>query len=140
MVAILMFFTIAAILLIYQQTVMSTVAIWERSETFAHGFLIFPISLYLMWTQRRTLAAITPRPDFRGLPILASLGFGWLLSDAGSVLVVAQYCLVAMIPAAVWTLLGPQVARAIAFPLGFLFFAVPAGEFLIPPMMNFTAD
>ncbi|MDZ7656097.1 MAG: exosortase A [Sulfurimicrobium sp.] len=140
MVAILMFFTIAAILLIYQQTVMSTVAIWERSETFAHGFLIFPISLYLMWTQRRTLSAITPRPDFRGLLILASLGFGWLLSDAGSVLVVAQYCLVAMIPAAVWTLLGPQVARAIAFPLGFLFFAVPAGEFLIPPMMNFTAD
>ncbi len=119
---------------------LSTVAIWERSETFAHGFLIFPISLYLIWARRKTLAELTPHPDFRGLLALAGLGFGWLLSDAGSVLVVAQYCLVAMIPVAVWTLLGAQLARTIAFPLGFLFFAVPAGEFLIPPMMNFTAD
>ena len=132
--------TIIVILAIYQQTVLSTVAIWQRSETFAHGFLIFPISLYLIWTKRKSLAEITPRPDFRGLLVMAGLGFGWLFSDAGSVLVIAQYCLVAMIPVAVWTLLGAQVARAIAFPLGFLFFAVPAGEFLIPHMMNFTAD
>ncbi|BCB26594.1 exosortase A [Sulfurimicrobium lacus] len=140
MAAILTFATIAAILAIYQQTALSTIAIWQRSETFAHGFLIFPISLYLVWTQRSTLASITPRPDFRGLAVLAGLGFGWLFSDAGSVLVIAQYCLVAMIPVAVWTLLGAPVARAIAFPLGFLFFAVPAGEFLVPHMMNFTAD
>lgn len=140
MATILMLATIAVMLAIYQQTALSTIAIWRRSETFAHGFLIFPISLYLVWTQRKTLAAITPRPDFRGLAVLAVLGFGWLFSDAGSVLVIAQYCLVAMIPVAVWTLLGAQVARAIAFPLGFLFFAVPAGEFLIPHMMNFTAD
>ncbi|MFA5242702.1 MAG: exosortase A [Sulfuricella sp.] len=140
MATILMFATIAAMLVIYQQTVLSTVAIWERSETFAHGFLIFPISLYLIWARRKTLAGIPPRPDFRGLLVLAGLGLGWLFSDAGSVLVIAQYCLVAMIPVAVWTLLGTQVARAIAFPLGFLFFAVPAGEFLIPHMMNFTAD
>lgn len=132
--------TLTVILAIYQQTVLSTVAIWQRSETFAHGFLIFPISIYLIWTKRKSLAEITPRPDSRGLLVMAGLGFGWLFSDAGSVLVFAQYCLVAMIPVAVWTLLGAPVARAIAFPLGFLFFAVPAGEFLIPHMMNFTAD
>ena len=140
MATILVLATIAVMLVMYQQTALSTIAIWQRSETFAHGFLIFPISLYLIWTKRKTLAEITPRPDFRGLPVLAGLGLGWLFSDAGSVLVIAQYCLVAMIPVAVWTLLGSQVARAIAFPLGFLFFAVPAGEFLIPHMMNFTAD
>lgn len=140
MATILALATIVAMLAIYQQTVLSTVAIWQRSETFAHGFLIFPISLYLIWTRRKSLAEITPRPDFRGLAALAVLGFGWLFSDAGSVLVIAQYCLVAMIPAAVWTLLGAQLARAITFPLAFLFFAVPAGEFLIPHMMNFTAE
>jgi len=140
MATILVLATITVMLAIYQQTVLSTVAIWQRSETFAHGFLIFPISIYLIWTKRKPLAEITPRPDLRGLLVLAGLGFGWLFSDAGSVLVIAQYCLVAMIPVAVWALLGAQVAHAIAFPLGFLFFAVPAGEFLIPHMMNFTAD
>lgn len=124
----------------YRETLYSTVAIWMRSETFAHGFLIFPISAYLVWARRSLLAKITPRPDYLGLLIMGGLGFGWLLAYLGGVLVVAQYCLVAMIPAMVWALLGLRVVRAITFPLGFLFFAVPAGEFLIPQMMNFTAD
>jgi EpsI family protein len=45
-----------------------------------------------------------------------------------------------MIPALVFTVLGGQVVRAMAFPLAFLLLAVPMGEFLIPPLMNFTAD
>ena len=90
--------------------------------------------------KRKSLAEIAPCPDYRGLLVMAGLGLGWLLADAGSVQVVAQLCLVAMIPVAVWTMLGLQVARAITFPLGFLFFAVPFGEFLIPPLMDFTAD
>ena len=131
---------IATILAIYQQTVLSTVAIWLRSETFTHGFFIFPISAYLIWIKRKSLAEIAPCPDYRGLLIMAGLGLGWLLADAGSVQVVAQLCLVAMIPVTVWTMLGLRVVRAITFPLGFLFFAVPFGEFLIPPLMDFTAD
>ena len=131
---------IATILVIYKQTVMSTVAIWLRSETFTHGFFIFPISAYLIWTKRKSLASIVPRPDYRGLLVLAGLGFGWLLADAGGVQVIAQLCLVAMVPVIVFTILGLHITRAITFPLGFLFFAVPFGEFLIPPLMNFTAD
>ncbi|NOT68509.1 MAG: exosortase A [Methylophilaceae bacterium] len=132
--------TIAIILVLYQQTALSMVAIWERSETFAHGFIIFPISAYLVWAKRKELVEISPYPDLRGLLVLAIFGLGWLLAEAGKVSVVSQYCLIAMIPAAVLTLLGAKVARNIAFPLGFLFFAVPAGEFLIPHMMEFTAD
>jgi len=132
--------SIAIILFLYQQTALSTIAIWQRSETFAHGFLIFPISAYLVWTQRNRLAKISPRPNYFGLLIMAALGFGWLLAYLGGVQIVAQYCLVSMVPATVWALLGSQVTRSIAFPLGFLLLAVPAGEFLIPHMMNFTAD
>ena len=36
--------------------------------------------------------------------------------------------------------LGTRLAGLLAFPLGFLLFAVPVGEGLIYPMMNFTAD
>ena len=135
-----MAFSILWVFVWYRETLLSTVAIWSRSETFAHGFLIFPISLYLIWARRTVLAKITPRPYSPGIFVIGGLGFCWLLAYLGGVQVVAQYSLVAMIPATVLTLLGPQVVRAIAFPLGFLLFAVPAGEFLIPHMMNFTAD
>lgn len=131
---------IAILLLLFQQTALSTVAIWQRSETFAHSYLIFPISAYLIWRQRKVLAAIAPKPNKLGLLLLAGLGFGWLFAELGGVLVVTQYCLVGMIIATVWTVLGSQLTRAITFPLAFLFFSVPAGEFLIPHLMNFTAD
>lgn len=131
---------VGALLLAYYATSASIVAIWSRSETFAHGYLIFPISAYLIWSQRKQVARLTPVADTRGLILLALLGLGWLAADLARVLVVQQLALVAMIPALVFTVLGWRVAWALAFPLGFLLFAVPMGEFLIPPLMEFTAD
>ena len=131
---------VVAILALYWPTVASTVAIWSRSETFAHGFLIFPISAWLIWRRRKILATLPPVADWRGLVLLALLGLAWLAAEVARVLVVQQLAVVAMIPALVFTLLGGQVTRAMAFPLAFLLLAVPMGEFLIPPLMNFTAD
>ena len=121
-------------------TLYSMVEVWERSETFTHGYLIFPISIWLIWRQREQLALLQPRTDLRGLLLLAAGGTGWLLADAGSVNVVAQYAFIAMLIAAVWTLLGWNFVWATFFPLMFLFFAVPVGEFLIEPLMGVTAD
>jgi exosortase A len=131
---------VIALLLGYYDTTASIVKIWSRSETFAHGFLIFPISAYMLWTRRRELAQFAPVPDWRGLIVLAMLGLGWLAADLARVQVVQQLALVAMIPAWLWAILGPRVTWAMAFPLAFLMLAVPMGESLIPPLMNFTAD
>lgn len=125
---------------LFWPTFYSMAEIWERSETFAHGYLIFPITIWLIWRKRHVLAQIQPRPDLRGLILLALSGAGWLLADAGSVNVVAQYAFIAMLIASVLSLLGWQVVRAVFFPLMFLFFAVPLGEFLILPLMGVTAD
>ena len=40
----------------------------------------------------------------------------------------------------VWAILGNQAVSALAFPLFFLLFAVPFGEFLLPALMEQTAD
>ncbi|MFN0317028.1 MAG: exosortase A [Burkholderiales bacterium] len=128
------------LLLWYRETTASMVSIWERSETFAHGYLIAPIAAYLIWTRRQELARIVPQPDARGLLVLLGLGLLWLVAGVADVLVVKQYALVAMIPGVVYTLLGREVLWAMAFPMAFLMLAVPNGEALIPPMMEFTAD
>jgi exosortase A len=131
---------VVLIVAVYYETAVSIVAIWHRSETFAHGFLVVPAVLWLIWRRRDHVAQLTPRPDYAGLVLLAALGFGWLLAELAGVQVVQQLALVAMIPSAVVTVMGRRVAWALAFPLGFLFFGVPIGEGLIPPLMNFTAD
>lgn len=131
---------LALILALFWHTAVSIVAIWERSETFTHGFLIVPIVIYLIWLKRKALAAVAPVPSFMGLALLAGAGILWLVSEVAGVLVFEQFGFVAMIPAFVITVLGSRVARVILFPLSFLFLAVPFGEVFIPPMMKFTAD
>lgn len=128
------------LLAIYNDTALSMVDIWYRSDTFAHGFLIFPITIYLIWRKRPDLAKLAPVADYRPLVILLLLGLGWLLANLADVLVVQQFALIAMIPILLWAILGLRIVSEIAFPLAFLFFAVPFGEFLIPRMMDFTAD
>ena len=124
----------------YGDTTLSTLAIWHRSETYAHGYLIFPISAYLIWTRRREVLRIQPTPSALGILSLIALGVLWLIGSSVEALVVSQYALVAMVPAIVWSVLGYRVSTALLFPLLFLLFAVPAGDFLLAPMMNFTAD
>ncbi|MDB5770487.1 MAG: exosortase [Burkholderia sp.] len=132
--------TVVALLAIYYETTRSMVSIWDRSDTFAHCFLIAPISVWLIWRQRKELTTIDSRPTPWALIVLVGLGFGWLLASLAHVLVFQQYFLVAMIPVAIWSVLGTRMAAAIAFPLAYLFLAVPFGEVFIPTMINFTAD
>ena len=131
---------VAIILMLYWRTGESIVAIWSRSETFAHGFLILPITLFLIWSKRREVAKLVPSPDILGLVLLAGAGLLWLIAVAGQAQVVRQYALVAMIPAAVIAIAGREAVLTLAFPFGFLMLGVPVGEALIPPLMNWTAD
>lgn len=131
---------ILAVFGLYWETLWSMVSIWERSETFTHGFLIMPISVFLVWQRRHELARLTPSPDLRGLIVLPVLGMAWLLAHYAGVRVIEQLAMVAMVPVVVLTVLGWQVAWALLFPLFFLFLSVPMGEELIPPLMDVTAD
>ena len=128
-----------ALVLVYYETAWSMVAIWTRSETFAHGFLILPISLWLIWIRREELEQFVPAPNSRIAFVLLPVGFGWLLAWLVDVAVIQQLALVAMLVIGCWAILGHELGRLLAFPLLFLFFAVPMGEGLIAPMMEYTA-
>ncbi|MBV8665077.1 MAG: exosortase A [Burkholderiaceae bacterium] len=125
---------------LYFPTVQSMVAIWNSSETFAHGYIILPISLWLIWRRRAGLMQMNPAPYWPALLLLAACGLAWLLGHVGDVQIVQQYAFVAMIPLTVLATLGPQIAGAIAFPLLFLLFAVPFGEIFIDPLIGVTAN
>lgn len=137
LVAALLFAT--ALLLVYLDTVQSMVSIWSRSDTFAHGYLILPISLWLIWSRRHYLAGIRSAPDPRVAVLLLPVTLGWLLAWLVDVLVVQQFALVTMLIIGAWSVLGTRLASVLAFPLLFLYFAVPVGEGLVAPMMDFTA-
>ncbi|UQV44050.1 exosortase A [Janthinobacterium lividum] len=131
--------SLAAVVLLYHATFWSMLELWARSQTFAHGFLIVPISCWLAWRQRSRLAALAPKPSRQGLLLLGALGLAWLLADAANVPVVEQYAATAMLPACVLAILGWPAVRLLAFPLAYLFLAVPFGEVFLDPLIDFTA-
>ncbi|MDP2809131.1 MAG: exosortase A [Rhodocyclaceae bacterium] len=128
-----------ALIAAYFDTASAMVGIWWRSETFNHAFLVPPISLWLIWEKRHALARVTPRPAlWLALP-LAGLAFAWLLGELAAVNAVTQFAFVAMLALAVPLVIGIPAARRITFPIAFLFFAVPFGEFVMPKLMEWTA-
>jgi len=138
------FCAVAAALLapfvIYFSTARSFVSIWNSSETFTHGYVILPMSLWLAWRERDRLAQLTPSPWWPALPVLVACGFGWLLAYLGDVQVVRQYAFVAMILSAAVAVLGLRISWMLAFPLLFLLFAVPFGDIFIDPLIHLTAN
>ncbi|UGQ46213.1 exosortase A [Massilia endophytica] len=125
--------------LAYVGTAQSIVSIWTRSGTFAHGYVILPISAYLVWQRRARLRGVPQRPCWPAVAALALCGAVWLVATLGEVLVVRQFMFAAMIPLGVLAVFGVEVAKPIAFPLLFVLFAVPAGESLIDPLIQLTA-
>jgi exosortase A len=127
------------VLALFWSTAAGMVHIWYNFETYTHGFIILPISLWLIWQKRHHLAAYTPQPMPAAVVLILFSLLAWSLARLTGVQVVEQASLIATIVIAVSSLLGWQVSKFLAFPLLFLFFAVPMGEDLIPPMMEFTA-
>ncbi len=131
---------LAAVLAIHWPTAQAMMSVWSRSETFTHGFVVIPIFLFLVWRQRDALALIEPRPCYPALAGVAAAAVLWLIGELVSADSVAQFAMVAMFPFAVWAVLGTEVVRVLGIPLAFLFFAVPFGDFLVPTMMDWTAN
>jgi exosortase A len=131
---------LAALLWLMRDTATAMVQIWIRSETFTHAFLVPPIVLWLVWRQRALLVTLPTRPVPWLLLPMAGICFLWLLGELATVAAASQFALVALIVLAVPALFGWSIARALTFPLMFLFFAVPFGEFTVPVLMDWTAD
>lgn len=127
------------ILLTFFETTGSMVAVWIRSRTFNHGFLILPIVLYLVWLRRDSLAALAPEPSPLGLVWLAGAGALWFAGELAQANVVQHFSLVLMLQGAVLTIFGLAFARALLFPLAYLLFMVPFGDFAVEPLQALTA-
>lgn len=126
--------------LAFHATFLDMVSIWRRSDTFAHGMVVAPISAYLIWQRRDALRAVAVSPAWiLSIPLLLCV-LAWLAGLVFSIAALehlaATSCLIFMI----WLVLGHEAFRPIAFPVGFLIFMAPVGDFLVPVLVHYTAE
>lgn len=131
---------VVLLLVLYRNTVIGMVSIWERSDTYAHGFMVLPIALWLVWRQRHRVAGLVPQPSIVAVLLMLGAAALWLLGDLVAVNAATQLALTMLLVLAVPAVLGWQVTWALLFPLCFVFFAVPIGDFMMPQLMEWTAD
>jgi exosortase A len=131
---------LAGVLAVFWPTVRGMIEIWNESGHFTHGWLVIPAVVWFAWERRQRLAEIPLRPFWPGLLVVATGGFVWLAANVAGVAVIEQLAAVGLVGACVLTVFGWRFAWELAFPLGFLFFAVPMGEALVPLMTSMTAD
>lgn len=131
---------LAALLLIFRDTAEAMALTWWHSSTYQHCMLIPVIAAFLVYERRSLFARTTPKAAPLALLLVLLGGFGWLIGRLTSALIVEELALVFMIQASVALIFGWHVTRALVFPLFFLYFAVPFGDFLIQPLQKVTAD
>ena len=131
---------LVTISIVYFGTFQSMVGLWISSDTFLHGFIILPLSVYLIWQKWPQLRSIPPQSFVPGIFVFFAISAVWLVADILGIQVAKQFAATAAIPAACLTVMGVSFSRAIAFPLVYLFFSVPFGEFWVPELMEITAD
>ena len=129
----------ASILLLFLRDASGMVRIWLESETFNHCALILPIIGWLVWQRLPELRQLQPSAWAPGLLLVAAGACGWLLGEAGGLALARHAGLVLMLQGSVVACLGKQVARALAFPIFYALFLIPAGDELVPPMQTLTA-
>lgn len=130
---------VLAVVALLAPTFAQMAEIWLTSSTFNHCLLVPPITLYLVWLKRGELASVPPG--------IAPLGFGyaglnallWLGGALVSIAFVQQLAAVGILIGSIWMLIGDAAARRLLFPLAYLYFAVPEGEFLVPYLQDWTA-
>ena len=127
------------IFLIFSDTAGDIVTTWYTSNAYNHGFLIIPIALYLANRQRGALAGMGAQPDLRGIILVALIALVWLVGHLAGTLLLQELSLVASIQCVIFTMFGWPVTRCLAFPLAYLYFAVPFGQAIEPRLQASTA-
>ncbi|MEM8988001.1 MAG: exosortase A [Pseudomonadota bacterium] len=126
-------------LILFRDTYASMISTWRHTTTYNHGFFVPIISLYLIWQRRNITAALPPEVFAPALIGVIGAGALWLVGEAGDIQMFQQIAAVGSLVSLFVFFFGIVVSRRLVFPLLFLFFMVPVGDFLIPHLQDFTA-
>src|SRR5205809_291027 len=126
---------IGVFVLLYSSVLRDLAGIWWTRDDYSHGFLILPISLYLVWAKRPELGQLPVKPNgVWGLCLLVAAGILLLLGMAARVLVLSGVSFVAMIVGLVLLLLGNAYVKALAFPIGYIVLMIPIFDEVLAPL------
>ena len=99
-------------------------------EDLSYGWYVPLFSLYVLWRERREIAASVGEPTLVALPLLAVSFFIGFLGARGYQIRFEILGFVGMLISLTWTFFGRKTAKQVLFPALFLLFCMPLHSFL----------
>ncbi|MBK7091219.1 MAG: exosortase/archaeosortase family protein [bacterium] len=116
----------AVILMMYLPILIGLAGDWYNDDNYSHGFLIIPISLWLVWRKRDILRTIPLESSKWGIPVILGSLVVFILGTAGMEYFTARVSMVSLMFGVTLYLAGYRFAREIWFSFFFLLFMIPA--------------
>ena len=125
--------------LYFGETIDGLLERWLKfDEAYSHGLLIFGITLYLLFIKRAILEKSIIEPGYFAFPVLLLISFVSSVSIEAGIDIFHQL----LAPALIWfsftVLLGYKFGLNILIPLLFLYYAIPAWDYLTFPLQTLT--
>ena len=113
---------------------------WWNIDTYSHILLILPILAWLVWIRRDEVARVEARGWWPGF-LCCLLGLAiCFVGRSADINLIAQLGVIVAFQGATFGIVGFRVGLILAFPLAFMFFLVPFGDEIIPPLQYVTAE
>ena len=126
---------------LYWSTSVEIAELWTAGtqRRSAHGWLVLAVSAWLVWRDRAAFAATRLVPPATGPLLVAVASLAWLVGYNAGVLTLMIHVMPLLLLTAIWAVGGSGLARRAAFPVLFLYFALPALEAVSPLLQSVTA-
>ena len=113
------------IALLYASILVRLILQWNRVPNFQHGIFVPIFALYILWQDRKRLAAITPAPSWAGLPVVMLGLLALVVGDLGAEIFLQRLSLLILLAGLIILFHGRKFFRAVLFPWAFLFLMIP---------------
>jgi exosortase A len=98
---------------------------WWSSDEYSHGFLIIPLSLYIVWRKRAALGKLRMEPSAWGLAVGIGSLLLYLLGQAGEIATLSSLSVILFLSGVIIYLFGFPTLKAVSFSLFLLVFMIP---------------
>ena len=116
--------------LLFFDSLQRLVDVWNSREEYSYGYLIPPITAFLLWQRKNRLE----RADFSGSwagVVVVFLGLCLLIiGNLSAIYLAMEYAFLVVLAGIALAMMGRTAFKIVAAPLGLLVFMIPLPEFL----------
>jgi exosortase len=98
---------------------------WSSSDDYSHGFLIVPLSFYILWQKRDEIRKVKIRPTWLVFPLVLLSLVSYIFADYAEIQTLSPLAMILFLGSSLFFLFGKQFFKVCSFPLFLLLFMVP---------------